>query len=242
MPVAGVMMSSFRADVSFTATAFIPSPIFAVEVAGLRGSDGALAFEAGSGRESSSPTGEGADLAVQTWTQEEVDALEQAAFSRGVESAREANQDASRVCGLLEEAARELLHVSSTTIASNRGLLLGLAMEIAQKWVGEELKLDPSLFAQALNRVITASESRTGARLRLHPSDRATLITMEAESVSRWLDAYQLEIVEDDAISPGMFRIEAPEQTIDGSAEAICDRLRDALSESFEAALPEVTP
>jgi flagellar biosynthesis/type III secretory pathway protein FliH len=175
------------------------------------------------------------------WPPERIEALEQAAFARGAESARERNENEARVCELLERAARELAHISSTTIATNRGLLLGLAMEIAQKWVGEELKLDPSLFAQALNRVIADCETDDGARLRLHPSDHAVLLEMEAERVSIWLEVFHLEIVEDDAVSPGMFLLEGPKQSIDGTAGAICDRLRDALSLAFEAALPEAT-
>jgi len=234
-------MSSFRADVQESEVEFKASAIFAAQSAGVHASEGASDFEASGGSGTSASAVEDHEAVEESWTPERIEALEQAAFARGVESARENNENESRVCEILELAGQELSHVSSTTIAANRGLLLGLAMEIAQKWVGEELKLDPSLFAQALNRVIAQCQSKDGARLRLHPSDHAILLEMEAESVSNWFEAFRLEIIDDDAMAVGMFRIEGPEQTIDGSADAICDRLRDAMNVAFEAPLPEVT-
>lgn len=234
-------MSSFRAGLHFGDHDFVPSPIFGVQAAGSSAGENASAFEVGVGFGLSAAKDGSKDAAVEEWTAERIEALEQAAFSRGVESARDSNQNALRVCGILEAAARELVHVSSTTIATNRGLLLGLAMEMARKWVGEELKLDPSLFAKALNRVITSCETTDGATLFLNPSDRAALVEMDEERVSIWLDQYRLDIAEDEDIQLGMFRIEGPGQTIDGTADSICDSLRDELSEAFAADLPEVT-
>ena len=234
-------MSSFKADVHFGGQEFKATPFFGAQAAGSDVGQSASAFEAGAGFGFSSTKNGSSEEGESQWTPEQVEALEQAAFARGEESARESNENSSRVCGILEAAARELAQVASTSITTNRGLLLALAMEIAQKWVAEELKLDPTLFAKALNRVIASCEPNDGATLFLHPSDRATLLEMEGERVSLWQDEYQLDIAEDEAIRPGMFRIEGPSQTIDGTDKGISDRLRDALDEAFEADLPEVT-
>jgi len=238
MPAVGVTMSSFRADVDFAEHVFVPAPLIGLHSAkgDVGGNSSDFAAEASFGV-SRATDGDGA---MSPATPEQIELLEEAAFQRGVESARESADALARVCGTLEDAARELERVASTSIMTNRDLLLNLAMEIAKRWVAEELKLDPALFAAGLERALAEFESNQGATLVLNPNDRATLLETESERVTGWQGQFQVDIAEDAELELGAFRIEGAGQTLDATAEAIGERLSDALAEALAADLPEV--
>lgn len=236
-------MSSFRPDRPYHSCEFRPSLLIgdggSEFVHGPEDSALVLAVDADGQHETTLVQDGSGQNALTEWTPERLEAFEQAAFDRGVASAREASDALARSCAVLEASAAQLKIVVSTSVVTNRELILSLAMEISEKWVAAELTLDPSLFGRALDRAIESCERIDGACLVLHPMDRETLISTQAERVALWSRDHALTIEEDASLESGMFRIEAGCQSVDGRFEAIRARLRDALSEAFEADLPE---
>ena len=233
-------MSSFRPSAPFIAPNFEPSPTYAAAAAIAEAGQG----EAGSSRfvpnHLFKRAEESAEETPDAWTPERLEELEQAAFQRGVESARESGSEVDRVLETLNSAASGLEQVASTSISANRDLLLGLAMEISRKWVGEEFKLDPAIFGDALDRAIDSLTESEGAKLVLNPEDHAVLIAFDPERMASWQAEHGLRLDEDESLARASFRLEGQGQLIDGAAEAVLDRLRIALDEAFEANLPEV--
>ncbi len=229
-------MSSFRADRDWEVREFKPSVAADGEARfrhehDMLGAVSGLGLAEGDGDGTSSQGGPAP--VAEVWTPERIEALEAEAFERGVASARASNAEAERVCALLEAAALELDRVAGTSITANRELMLSLAQEIAEKWVGAELRLDPSRFGEILNRVIADAPDMSGASLHLHPADRALLLSSDGEWVAAWTERHSITIEEDAAIGAGAFRIEGEHAGIDASAEAIRERLAVALREAL---------
>lgn len=170
---------------------------------------------------------------------QEISALEQAAFDRGVETARVESTRLESVCLALEAAARRLEAAAKTSVGANRDLVLLLAAEIAQRWVGAELTTDAAKFGVVLDRAIAACDASTGIRLELHAEDMARLEASDPDRIARWSESETIEIVSAVDLEPGAFRVEAGSETIDGRPEAIVAGLRDALVEAFDADWPE---
>ena len=244
-------MSSFKPDVMVGGQGFRPSTILGallesvpqVETGASEEGAGLAAYGAGIDFGTDSTSGGEAIAVHDNWTVEKVEALEQAAFQRGEESgtaqAQKSTVDLVRTCEMMEAAATELAHVASTSIAANRELLIDLAIEIAEKWVGGELRLEPTRFAGALDRAIESCDARSGATLLLNPADYELLLDAEPSRVAAWEEERSIKLVVDPSTELGMFRVEAPGQVIDGSTEAIRDRLKEALSLALDADVGE---
>ena len=174
------------------------------------------------------------------WTAERIEELEQAAFERGVESARKEAEELARVCGVLESAAGQLEIAAVTSVVRNRELILELAAEIAEKWVGAELRIDPGRFHDVLDRAVSTVGGAEAGRLLLNPHDLEVLTSQAEERVSGWSREHALVAEADADLAPGAFRIEVGDRLVDGRPEVIRSRLVEALAEALETDLPEV--
>ncbi len=227
-------MSSFRPDFEPQAYDFAPLRFRSIE------SEAFAATELPRPSESASESPEPEPVA-ELFSAEELAAREQAAFERGAESAA---VDAARVEAayrVLEEAGTALRVAAATEPSINREKILELAALIATRWVGAELRDDADRLAQVLDRAFEAAGPAVAARLWLHAEDRDRLLAREDGHLAEWAASRNVELVTEEALARGEFRIEMPRSIVDGRFETIRQRLEEALGQALAAPRPGTT-
>jgi len=169
-------------------------------------------------------------------TPEQHAALERAAFEKGLESAQADAARCEAACAVLEEASAAMSRASVGLLHASREAMLELAAEIARRWIGEELRLDPSRFAGPLERALADCEGAVAARLHLHPDVLAALDTSLPGFTERWSERLELELRADANLAASGFRIETDTLAVEAGLETLAPRLREALAAAFEAA------
>ena len=79
-------------------------------------------------------------------TAEEIAALEQAAFERGIESARAEQQALKSTCEAMDEAIAAWRATTSSLLTANRTQVLDLARELVADWLQAELATEPERY------------------------------------------------------------------------------------------------
>ncbi|MBY0401833.1 flagellar assembly protein FliH [Myxococcota bacterium] len=160
--------------------------------------------------------------------------LEAAAFEKGRASAEADRSRCEQACLVFEAAAAELARVSAQILHANREQMIGLAGELARLWIGEELRLDPTRFANPLERALAQCGDESEATLRFHPTVLAALEASLPEQLARWSDSLAIALVADPTLAPVDFRIESGPRTIESDLDGLARRLREAVGDAFE--------
>ena len=228
-------MFSFRPDTEAPVLGFVPTPVATIVPRALE----AEALGEDAGDPESTVVEE--SLEAPAPTPEKVAALEQAAFDRGVETARAEQSALDALCAGMDGAIAEWRATTSTLLAKNREHLLDLTHALVRHWVGAELESRPETYAAYLDRALEGLGGAADVRLVVAEADLARLESHVAESLGRWREA-GVEIAGDASMSPGSFLVETPSTEILGDLDRIATRLREALAPAVVATEPEHEP
>ena len=223
-------MSSFRPDFEPHALDFAPIHFRAIENEDFAPSEPAAA------EVSQTPEPE---PAAPVYSADELAEREQAAFERGAESAAVEASQAEAAYRALEAAGAALRVAAATEPSINRERILELAALIASRWVGAELRDDVGRLAAVLDRAFEAAGPGAAARLWLHAEDREQLLARDDGRLADWTASRNVELMTDEALARGEFRIEMPQSIVDGRFDSIRQRLEEALGEALAAPRPE---
>jgi flagellar biosynthesis/type III secretory pathway protein FliH len=106
--------------------------------------------------------------------------------------------------------------------------LVGLAVELARRLVGQALRDQPAAVRGMARAALQAARGRRRAILRLHPASAACL-RAEAGELADLAGLPAVEVVGDPALSPGDALVETEAGTVDGRLEVRLADLRRAL-------------
>ncbi|MCR9093336.1 MAG: FliH/SctL family protein [bacterium] len=223
-------MFSFRPDSEASAFEFIPTPL-------TRTSERVI-LPVEQERPADDPVEDAArEVVALVPTPEEIAVLEQAAFDRGVESAR-AEQDAlAATCRKMDRAIAEWRAAVSSLVTTHRRGVLDLTRALVAQWVQAELVTDPELYAAYLDRALDGVADDDAIRLHLTPTDRARLEAGAPEALARWQDA-GVTLTTDDELGEASFRIDTATAGIEGDLATLADRLRETLAPAISAPPP----
>ena len=223
-------MFSFRPDTDASAFEFIPTP--------LTRPSGMVIPPVEEERSAEDPVEEAAqEIVAPVPTPEEIAALEQAAFDRGVESAR-AEQDAlASTCRTMDRAIAEWRAAISSLVTTHRRGVLDLTRELVARWVQAELVTDPEHYAAYLERALDGVADDDAIRLHLSPADRARLEASVPEALARWQDA-GVTLTTEDELGEASFRIDTATAGIEGDLATLAERLRELLDPAISAPPP----
>jgi len=217
-------MSSFRPDPPYVDRSFRPAPGTAARATGFAAAGDATRAEP---RRPRAP--------VPACTPDQHAALERAAFEKGAASAAADVARCEAACAAFEAAASAMERASVRLLHESREAMLALAAEIARRWIGEELRLDPARLAGPLDRALAHCEGASAARILLHPESLAALEETLPERVAAWSGRLAVELAGDASLEPHGFRIETAAQSVDAGLDTLAPRLREALAAAFEA-------
>ena len=172
-------------------------------------------------------------------SREEIAALEQAAFERGVASARAQSEALDATCATLDRAIEEWRAAAATRITANRNEVLDLCRDLVRHWIQAELSASSEGYANYLDRALEDVREDESVRLLLGPADLARLEAEAAPALERWREG-EILVVADPALGEGDFRLETANASLDGELDAVADRLRETLSAATAAAAPAV--
>lgn len=161
---------------------------------------------------------------------EEIAALESAAFDRGVRSQQVEMERFHHACDALAASAAAWESSATTIRLGSPEEIVELALEIARSWVGERFEADPERFLAALGEALELCRDHEPQRLFLHAEDLDAIESLEAGLLEEWKRDLCLEIAVDAELGRGEFRIDALRGLLDGRFEAVSSRLRDALA------------
>lgn len=166
-------------------------------------------------------------------TRARIAALEAEARARGLESAQQIineqiQERVGNACAELRErmgeALREIDSLRARIVAESEQDLVELSLQIARKIIRQELTTSPEII-QTLTRVALAQlNSRTVARVRLHPEDARYLRQWSAS------ERGSIEIIEDGAIERGGCVVQSERGTMDARIETQLTVIRDQLT------------
>ncbi len=168
----------------------------------------------------------------------EAAALLEAAAAESV-ALRRAAEQAGRADGLARAAAAwvaaERARVAGLEAAA--GEALDLAVDLARRLLGRELRLDPAAVRAAAAEALAAAKGRRSALLRLHP-EAAARLGGEVEALGASAALEGLELVADASLAPGDAVVETSGGVADGRLEVRLEALRRALAEPAGAPGP----
>jgi flagellar assembly protein FliH len=132
----------------------------------------------------------------------------------------------------VELAARlsELAEAQRRWLARAEAEVLDLAVEMARRILGRELRSDPAAACQGLAAALRAAGARRGLRVRLHPAGVASL-RVGAASAGQGSEAAGLELVADPDLAPGDVVVESEAGQVDGRIARRLEAFRSALDE-----------
>ncbi|MEM9174122.1 MAG: FliH/SctL family protein [Myxococcota bacterium] len=223
-------MFSFRPDAEASPIGFVPTPIRVALPA-----DPEPASLAASESEAPEPVAAASPEPVAP-TPEEIAALEQAAFDRGVATVQAEQAALDATLAAMDEAIAGWRAATAALVSAQRAHVLDLVQVLVRHWVGAELEGQPATYAALLDRALDDVEGPAPVRLSLCAADLARLESRAAAEVARWRSA-DVEIRGEDSLGAGSFVIETPSAEIEGDLDAIAARLREALDPALAAPL-----
>jgi flagellar biosynthesis/type III secretory pathway protein FliH len=105
---------------------------------------------------------------------------------------------------------------------------LDLAVEMARRIVGRELRADPAVAAEGALQAIRAAGSRRALRVRLHP-ETVGLVRARAPALVEEAGGAAPELLADPSLSPGDVVVETEAGLVDGRVDSRLESLRAAL-------------
>ena len=226
-------MFSFRPDAEAQVTDFVPTPVASPLSQGLE--LGPLVPE-----EVEAPPEVEEEPEPLPPTPEEIAALEQAAFDRGVATAQAEQSSLDAICAAMDSALAEWQTTTSTLLTKNRRHVLALTETLVRHWVGVELETSAETYAAYLDRALEGLDEATSIRLVVSASDLARLESHAGDALTHWQNA-GVEIAAEADAAPGSFRIETPSAEILGDLDRISARLAEVLAPAIATAAPEAT-
>lgn len=256
------MTSSFRPDRTAAARGFVPvslafagaSPAFAgaspaFEAAGpapdsreradVADEAKGAGSEALAGRPEASVESPPAEAPPPGPTPEEVEALEQAAYARGLAAAEAESGRIEAACAALEGAAAQWEALTASGVAAWQAGLLDLAATIARRWVDAELRIAPERLAAIVERAARSIEASDPFVCALHPEDHASVVAVWGERDRSDIPLEAMRFEADAGLAPGEFRLTTGATGIDGRFAAIAHELDARLQAALEEAPPE---
>lgn len=261
------MMSLFRPDRESSVPEFIPLGFDAPEdgfISGsvqsatsrgadlVQGSDAVNAADAESlARDRADEMGKGPEGAEEIFdapapgdalhhlSDEQLEEIQAAAYARGEAAAQEEAAAIKLACAAIEKAGVELARTAASQLSANREEMLALAAEMARLWVGAEIRMDSSLFADVIESVLVEIEATEEAQVFLNPEALEVFSTKEESRRASWSEKFGVSLLSDVALEADEYRVETPIQRVDGRTEAVRERLIAALAGAIEAAPPE---
>lgn len=226
-------MSSFRPDPRPALLSFVPSsregrPFFSATPENVEASVEASEVEA------DPPTG-------RMRTDEEIAALEQAAFDRGVASQAPVRARFDHACEVLNASALGLEERTEALRVGAPREIAALALVVAQRWVGEQFAADPARFEATLEAALDICREQGPRQLFLSAADLQTIERENPEAFSDWKQSARLEVIAEEGLLAGEFRIEADRGLVDGRFETVAHRLSEALASEASAGDPSLS-
>lgn len=153
--------------------------------------------------------------------------------ARAAGDARVAAQAEGRADGIAAIAAKAVALAALEARVDQRGLdrSVELARVLAERLIGEELRLDPARVSAIAKRALAEARGARRVRIVAHPDDAARL---EAERATLGVGLEALEITADPARSPGDLRLETEIGVLDAALAPQLDRLAQKLRESLK--------
>jgi len=130
----------------------------------------------------------------------------------------------------LENRLSELAEAQRRWLARAEVEVIDLAVEMARRILGRELRGDPAVACQGLAAALRAAGPRRALRVRLHPASVASLRT-GAVSAEEGSVAPGLELVADPDLAPGDVVVETEAGQVDGRIARRLEAFRSALGE-----------
>lgn len=227
-------MFSFRPDAESTHVGFVPTPLFALPASDLlEATDGSVPPVI----EEPMAEPEVAPAPAPAPTAEEIAALEQAAFERGIESARAEQQALKSTCEAMDEAIAAWRATTSSLLTANRTQVLDLARELVADWLQAELATEPERYVDYLDRALEEVRADEAVRILVSEADLARLEANVPEALERWRSG-GASVATDPALGEASFRIDTAAAAIEGDLEVLADRLRALLDPALSTEAP----
>ena len=228
-------MFSFRPDAEATHAGFVPTPLVAARATALLETP-----EVPAPSETDVPVAATEVAPVECSTPEEIAALEQAAFERGVESARAEQHALQATCQAMDEAIAAWRATTSSLLTANRAQVLDLARELVAHWVQAELSIESDRYAGYLDRALEGVRDDEAVRIFVSEADLARLEANAPEALERWRTG-GASVATDPALGEASFRIDTAAAAIEGDLDVLADRLRALLDPAVSAEAPGST-
>jgi flagellar assembly protein FliH len=130
----------------------------------------------------------------------------------------------------LREAVEQLRYARHAFLNRWERQAVQLAAAIAQRVVRRELQQQPDIPLQLLREALELAADAPRVRIRLHPTDHASL-GPTAEQLAAQLGRFvQADVVADPAVQPGGCVLDLPQGSIDQQIESQLARIVDELS------------
>lgn len=161
--------------------------------------------------------------AVLARAEQEREAVRAAAEEAGLRQAR------ARAGALLAGAARERDRI----LAACEREVVALAIDVARKVIGRELRADPAAVAALAGPVLEAARGRRQVTLRIHPADAASIRAASSGLAPALAGVPPTSIEEDASLAPGDVVVETEADRLDARIETRIETLREALEEAL---------
>lgn len=126
-------------------------------------------------------------------------------------------------------ALEQLDQVSRQLVDRNRITLISLACKIAERLVRHHISTHPDHLLQLVREAITEIEEKDEVVVHCSPQDHAYLTSRRAELAHGMGDAFRVQVVADEALEYGDFRVETRSGAADGRVATRLQEAHDAL-------------
>ena len=116
-------------------------------------------------------------------------------------------------------------------IRSSETEILGLAMAVARKVVGEELTINSEAVVEIVKKAVHKATDREQLTVRVNPENLDTALIAQEEIKLSAAGIRKLKITADSAVSPGGCVVESSNETVDARIERQFDVIEKALME-----------
>lgn len=175
---------------------------------------------------------------ILTQAQRDAEQIRQRAVDQGREAAHQAALKAVRVevdrqvaslIPALEAAIREIRQAKDAWRATWEQRALDVAFEIAEHVVLREVSQTPEITLDLIREALDLASGCEQVKLRLHPSDHATLGPLAQQLAERICGLAPTEVVADEEIQPGGCRVDSQFGVFDQQLATRLARIREEL-------------
>jgi len=161
---------------------------------------------------------------------EEATAARHHGHEEGLAKGREAERAALREkAERMDQLATEILAERGRILSAASRDLVQLAVRMTERFCRLAHEADPALTLRGVEEALLNLASGERIVVRVHPAD-IELVKERREELGRLLDeGSELQLREDESLTPGGCVVETPQLHIDGSIEGFLDRCSEAL-------------